>query len=299
MVHAAQLRLTASRVYRRSVHRDVPPTARMPCAHRTPPFRHCSSPTRVRVSAGGGDQTHVKTAAAPAVVLVGFDDAEGNDVSDIVAALEREHGATTEVVIVRVQGTALARSMEHLMGENVDATATEAHSDPPTTAHDDATVPAASVALALPPGARCVLLRGEAARALLPDLKIEMVESGIAPAVFGVFTPAHAGASVGTVVTSMLAAHERCAYFFVFFVYSSECPREKPTCTRDPGTSHHTHTVVRPMRCVDFGNSRGARIPRRMRRTQTSTPCRGGRHSAMANHRHRPRHRQWGGIKAK
>ena len=61
----------------------------------------------------------------------------------------------------------------------------------------------------MPAAARCVLLRGEVARALMPDLRLEMYDAGFMPCVFGALTPAHGGKPLGDVAAAVIGAHER------------------------------------------------------------------------------------------
>ena len=70
------------------------------------------------------------------------------------------------------------------------------------------TNPAAAAAL-LPPAVRCVLLRGDGAKALMPHLRWEMQSAGFDPAVFGAFTASNADATIATVATNVVRAHER------------------------------------------------------------------------------------------
>ena len=43
----------------------------------------------------------------------------------------------------------------------------------------------------------------------MPDLKLEMLDAGFSPAVFGAFTPAHAFVKLGAVAGAVVTAHER------------------------------------------------------------------------------------------
>jgi probable phosphoglycerate mutase len=123
------------------------------------------------------------------ILLVGFHPVEVPPLADLVGALAQEMDAG-ELAVARVAGDALGVSAEFLL-DGADVA-------------EDETTP-----FALPPAARCVLLRGDPAMALMPDLKLEMVESGFEPAVFGVFVPAHAGKPLGAVAAAVVAAHER------------------------------------------------------------------------------------------
>jgi probable phosphoglycerate mutase len=101
-----------------------------------------------------------------------------------------------ELAVARVAGDALGVTAEFLLdGAEMDET--------------DETSETPSEASKLPPATRCVLLRGEPAKALMPDLKLEMTEAGFEPAVFGAFTPAHAFLPLGAVAGAVVAAHER------------------------------------------------------------------------------------------
>ena len=71
------------------------------------------------------------------------------------------------------------------------------------------TNPAAAAAALLPPAVRCVLLRGDGAKALMPHLRWEMQSAGFDPAVFGAFTASNADATIATVATNVVRAHER------------------------------------------------------------------------------------------
>ena len=66
-----------------------------------------------------------------------------------------------------------------------------------------------AAAAVLPPAVRCVLLRGDGAKALMPHLRWEMQSAGFDPAVFGAFTASNADATIATVATNVVQAHER------------------------------------------------------------------------------------------
>ena len=66
-----------------------------------------------------------------------------------------------------------------------------------------------AAAAVLPPAVRCVLLRGDGAKALMPHLRWEMQSAGFDPAVFGAFTASNADATIATVATNVVRAHER------------------------------------------------------------------------------------------
>ena len=78
---------------------------------------------------------------------------------------------------------------------------------PPATGEEESDF--SDAAHRLPPATRCMLLRGEPAKALMPDLKLEMLDAGFAPAVFGAFTPVHAFVKLGAVAGAVVTAHER------------------------------------------------------------------------------------------
>ena len=92
-----------------------------------------------------------------------------------------------------VSGDALGVSAEALLGEE-EPPALDQRPDP-----DE---------VRLPPTARCVLLRGDAARALMPDLRLEMYAAGCAPCVFGTFTESNAGQPLGKIAAGLVRAFE-------------------------------------------------------------------------------------------
>ena len=61
----------------------------------------------------------------------------------------------------------------------------------------------------LPPAARCVLLRGDGAKALMPHLRWEMQSAGFEPAIFGAFTANNQDATIAKVASNVVEAHER------------------------------------------------------------------------------------------
>ena len=71
---------------------------------------------------------------------------------------------------------------------------------------DDSLPPLSNI---LPPAARCVLLRGDGAKALMPHLRWEMQSAGFEPAVFGAFTAATQDATIARVASNVVEAHER------------------------------------------------------------------------------------------
>jgi probable phosphoglycerate mutase len=126
-----------------------------------------------------------------ALLLFGFHDHEMEPLAELVGALAEDMGLGA-MAVARVAGNALALSAETLLGEGGAAAAT-----------------VAAASLALPPATRCVLMRGEGARALMPDLRFEMYDAGFSPSVFGTFTPAHAGKPLAHVAAAVVRAHER------------------------------------------------------------------------------------------
>ena len=132
-----------------------------------------------------------------AVLLIGFHEEEVQPLAELVGALaeEMEVSRGGDLSVARVTGDTLALSAEALLG--IDNAA------------DSSSSSSSSSLMALPPATRCVLLRGEAARALMPDLRLEMYHAGFSPSVFGAFTPAHAGKPLAHVAASVVKAHER------------------------------------------------------------------------------------------
>eukprot|EP00227_Mantoniella_beaufortii_P018892 CAMPEP_0197599142 /NCGR_PEP_ID=MMETSP1326-20131121/30752_1 /TAXON_ID=1155430 /ORGANISM="Genus nov. species nov., Strain RCC2288" /LENGTH=195 /DNA_ID=CAMNT_0043166055 /DNA_START=194 /DNA_END=778 /DNA_ORIENTATION=+ len=131
------------------------------------------------------------------VLLVGFYEDEVEAMAELVGALAEELEVGQEINVARVTGEDLALSAETLLGIDGAGKGASSPSSP------------SSTLLPLPPAARCVLLRGAAARELMPDLRLEMYDAGFAPAVFGTFTPSHANRPVSHVAAAVIRAHER------------------------------------------------------------------------------------------
>ena len=135
----------------------------------------------------------VDEVASPGVILLfGFHPDEVAPIADLVGALaqEMEVAGAGELAVARVAGDALGVSAEFLLdGEEMDDAIAE-------------------IDFTLPPASRVVLLRGDAAKQLMPDLKLEMVDLGLDPAVFGVFVAKHAGLPLGAVANAVIKAHE-------------------------------------------------------------------------------------------
>ena len=130
-----------------------------------------------------------------AVFLFGFHPSEVTPLASLIGALaeEMEVTAADAMRVAFVSGDALGVSAEALLGEE-EPPALDQRPDP-----DD---------VRLPPAARCVLLRGDAARALMPDLRFEMYSAGCAPCVFGTFTESNAGQPLGKIAAGLVGAFE-------------------------------------------------------------------------------------------
>ena len=150
---------------------------------------------------GCRDRNRLELAAAAnetdgAVLLIGgWDESEVEPLTELVRALAEDLEVSDAVgmLITRVVGDRLAVSAETLLSNRVDV------GSQTSTSSSGAT---------LPPATRCVLLRGEAAKALMPYLRSEMYEAGFSPAVFGAFTPAHDELPLVEVATTIVLAHE-------------------------------------------------------------------------------------------
>jgi len=166
--------------------------------------RRRGAPRRRRVASAAADASEASASAGPpppgVILLFGFHPDEVPPLAELVGALARDMDAG-ELAVARVAGDALGVTAEFLLdGAEMDAA-------PPATGEDESDF--SDAAHRLPPATRCVLLRGEPAKALMPDLKLEMLDAGFAPAVFGAFTPAHAFVKLGAVAGAVVAAHER------------------------------------------------------------------------------------------
>ena len=165
------------------------------------------APRRRRVASAAADASDDVDASAgrddapdAVILLFGFHPDEVPPLAELVGALARDTDAG-ELAVARVAGDALGVTAEFLLdGAEMDAA-------PPATGEDESDF--SDAAHRLPPATRCVLLRGEPANALMPDLKLEMLDAGFAPAVFGAFTPAHAFVKLGAVAGAVVTAHER------------------------------------------------------------------------------------------
>ena len=133
------------------------------------------------------------------VLLVGFYEDEAEAMAELVGALAEELEVGQEISVARVIGEDLALSAETLLGIEAEGGREDSPSPPSPP----------SPMLALPPAARCVLLRGAAARELMPDLRLEMYDAGFSPAVFGTFTASHAHRPISHVAAAVIRAHER------------------------------------------------------------------------------------------
>ena len=169
----------------------------------SPPRRGAPRHRRVATAAADASDHSASPESPPAgvILLFGFHPDEVHSLAELVGTLAREMDAG-ELAVARVAGDALGVTAEFLLdGAEMDARAeTDTSAGDPEDAEDS---------FSLPPATRCVLLRGEPAKALMPDLKLEMVDAGFAPAVFGAFTAAHAFAPLGAVAGAVVAAHER------------------------------------------------------------------------------------------
>ena len=166
---------------------------RLAVAHRRSNLIRLRAPFATTAAAPSDDTEVGADAPAPGVILVfGFHPDEVAPLADLVGELaqDMEVGDPGSLAVARVAGDALGVSAEFLLDgaemEDVD-----------------------DVDSVLPPAARCVLLRGDAAKSLMPDLKLAMVEMGFEPAVFGVFVEKHAGLPLGAVASAVIKAHER------------------------------------------------------------------------------------------
>ena len=130
-----------------------------------------------------------------AIFLFGFHPSEVTPLASLIGALaeEMEVTAADAMRVAFVSGDALGVSAEALLGEE-EPPALDQRPDP-----DE---------VRLPPTARCVLLRGDAARALMPDLRLEMYAAGCAPCVFGTFTESNAGQPLGKIAAGLVRAFE-------------------------------------------------------------------------------------------
>ena len=152
------------------------------------------------------DSASPEPTPAGVILLFGYHPDEVPPLAELVGALAQEMDAG-ELAVARVAGDALGVTAEFLLdGAEMDARAETDETDDSTGDSEDAF---SQNKKRLPPATRCVLLRGEPAKALMPDLKLEMVDAGFAPAVFGAFTAAHAFAPLGAVAGAVVAAHER------------------------------------------------------------------------------------------
>ena len=182
-----------------AVARPLGARARSLARARAVPPRRRGAPRRRRVASAAADafEDDASAEAPPTgvILLFGFHPDEVAPLAELVGELAREMDAG-ELAVARVAGDALGVTAEFLLdGAEMDET--------------DETSETPSEASKLPPATRCVLLRGEPAKALMPDLKLEMTEAGFEPAVFGAFTPAHAFLPLGAVAGAVVAAHER------------------------------------------------------------------------------------------
>ena len=187
-----------------AVARPLGARARSLARARAVPPRRRGAPRRRRVASAAADafEDDASAEAPPTgvILLFGFHPDEVPPLAELVGALARDMDAG-ELAVARVAGDALGVTAEFLLdGAEMDAA-------PPATGEDESDF--SDAAHRLPPATRCVLLRGEPAKALMPDLKLEMLDAGFAPAVFGAFTPAHAFVKLGAVAGAVVAAHER------------------------------------------------------------------------------------------
>lgn len=139
-----------------------------------------------RAASTGDDSSHV--------VLIGYAPSEVPRVTELVDALRaaiEDSGATVGPVrVVGVDDGALGKTLHEAL----------------ETAGEGENASSGSGGVGTP---RVVMLDGDGAKTLMPDLKLEMNEEGFESAVFGVFTDKLTKLPLGTAAKSVVEAHER------------------------------------------------------------------------------------------
>ena len=142
-----------------------------------------------RVAANAGESS------SSCVVLVGYESSEVPRVRDLVDALRAAmEDSGMDIGMVDVLGVDDAH-----LGRTIDDIRRGASNpDGGVFQRNDPTA-----------GTRVVMLYGDDAKALMPDLKLEMNEEGFPGAIFGVFTDGLIALPVGAAAASVASAHER------------------------------------------------------------------------------------------
>ena len=235
-----------------AVARPLGARARSLARARAVPPRRRGAPRRRRVASAAADAFEDDASAEPppagVILLFGFHPDEVAPLAELVGELAREMNAG-ELAVARVAGDALGVTAEFLLdGAEMD------EPQPPTNDTDETP----SETSKLPPATRCVLLRGEPAKALMPDLKLEMTEAGFEPAVFGAFTPAHAFAPLGAVAGAVVAAHER---YWDLGAVANDDDASSSSCVSTAWPGEEAWSPTRDPVCVMSCAMDAARVP--------------------------------------
>ena len=155
------------------------------------PHARSRSIARARARAASSDAS----ADSACVVLVGYEPGEVPRVRDLVdalrAAMEDSGMDIGPVDVIGVDEGDLGRAIGDIRRGAVNPAAAAFERDDPTA------------------GTRVVMLCGDDAKALMPDLKLEMNEEGFPGSIFGVFTEGLIGLPVGRAAANVAEAHER------------------------------------------------------------------------------------------
>jgi probable phosphoglycerate mutase len=124
------------------------------------------------------------------VFLVNFDEEELMHLQDLLKEMKEEYGLERDVNAVIVNESNWFLTVDG--AETNEATSTTTTVKPP-----------------YPESCRCVLLNGDNAKRLMPELKEAMIDMGFQPSIFGTFTEKNNDKSIANCARQVISAHER------------------------------------------------------------------------------------------